>query len=206
MTTLPDPDRLSGQLAFLETLDQLKNILRRNLVARSDDGAGAPRRENTAEHSWHIAVSAMVLAEYAAQPPDVDRVVQMLLVHDLVEIHAGDTFCYDEAGNRDKAAREREATDRIFGLLPGGQGARLRALWDEFEAGDSVDSRFANAMDRFQVLLQNRTTEGGTWRLYGLREAQVRRRMDPIRTAAPGLWPTVETTMAQAVEAGQLLP
>lgn len=204
MTALPDPARLAGQLEFIQTVDHLKNVLRRNLVAGTDDGAGDFRRENTAEHSWHIAVSAMVLAEYAAKAPDVARVVQMLVVHDIIEVYAGDTFCYDEQGNQDKAERERQSADKIFGLLPADQGARLRGLWEEFEEGASTDARFANAMDRFQVLLQNRTTNGGTWRLYGLREEQIRGRMAPIRDAAPALWPTVEGIIEQAKRDGHI--
>lgn len=205
MPDLPEPGRLAGQLAFIEAIDQLKHVLRRNLVARGNNGEEA-RRENTAEHSWHVSVTAMVLAEYAAQPPDVGRVVPMLAVHDIIEVHAGDTFCYDEAGNQDKAEREREAADRVFGLLPPDQGAMLRGLWEEFEAGETPDARFANAVDRFQVLLQNRRTEGGTWRIHGIGWDQVMRRMAPVRDAAPGLWPTVERVMAEARAAGHIKP
>lgn len=204
MTTRKAQPRLSGQLAFIEAVDHLKNIFRRNLVAGSSDGNGDYRRENTAEHSWHIAVSAMVLAEYAAAPPDVARVVQMLVVHDIIEIYAGDTFCYDEQGYEDKAEREQASADTIFGMLPGDQGTWLRGIWEEFEMGETVDARFANAMDRFLVLLQNRATNGGTWRLYGLREKQIRERMAPIRDAAPELWPTVEDIIAQAKDNGHI--
>ena len=191
MPTSPETTRLAGQLEFIETIDHLKQIYRRNLVTGGWQDSGEDRRENTAEHSWHIAVSAMVLAEYAAEPPDVPRVVQMLVVHDLIEVYAGDTFCYDETGYQDKAQRERESANRIFGLLPKDQETALRGLWEEFEAGTTVDARFANVADRFQVLLQNRRTNGGTWRIYEVRREQVLKRMAPIHDAAPGLWPTV---------------
>ena len=195
-----DPTRIEGQIAFIETLDALKQVRRRNLVM---DGS---RRENSAEHSWHTALMAVVLAEYAPGPVDVARVVTMLLLHDVIEIDAGDTFCYDEAAGRDKAERERAAADRIFGLLPPETGTALRALWDEFEAGQTPEAHFANSLDRFQVLFQNRNTQGGTWRLYDIARTQVERRMAPIRQGLPELWPVVEDILDDACASGILKP
>jgi putative hydrolase of HD superfamily len=177
--------RLDCQIAFLVEADRLKTILRRTELI---DGS---RRENSAEHSWHLVLAAMALHEYAVEPVDLFRAVQMLIVHDLVEIDAGDTFAYDEHGNASKAARERDAADRIFGLLPPDQAAPLRTLWDEFEAHATPEARFAHAMDRIQPFLQNWKATGGTWRIYKPTREQVLHRMDPIRTALPALWPLV---------------
>ena len=177
--------RLAKQIAFLVEADKLKNVLRRTLVT-----SGA-RRENSAEHSWHLALCAVVLAEYAAEPVDLLHAMKMLVVHDLVEIDAGDTFAFDAAGNTNKLERERAAAERIFGRLPRDLARQLRALWEEFEAHVTLEARFAHAVDRIQPFLQNLHTQGGTWRLYRPTRAQVLERMDPVRTALPALWPTV---------------
>jgi len=184
-------ERISRQAAFLTESDKLKSILRRTLLT---DGT---RRENTAEHSWHIILTAMVLREYAAEPVNFERALEMLAVHDLVEIDADDTFAYDAEANRTRADRERRAADRLFGMLPSDLGTKLRALWEEFEAHQTSESRFANAVDRFQPLLQNLATEGGTWRIHHPTREQVLRRMDPVRTALPALWPLVEGAIDQ---------
>jgi putative hydrolase of HD superfamily len=184
-------DRLSRQAAFLTEADKLKTILRRTLLT---DGL---RRENTAEHSWHIILTAMVLREYAAELVDFERVLEMLAAHDLVEIDADDTFAYDVEAAKTRADRERRAADRLFGMLPPDLGAKLRALWEEFEAHQTPEARFANAVDRFQPFLQNLATEGGTWRIYHPTREQVLRRMDPVRTALPALWPFVQGEIEQ---------
>jgi putative hydrolase of HD superfamily len=189
-------DRLTDQLRFIVEVDRLKNILRQTSIM---DGS---RRENSAEHSWHLALMAVVLAEHAGEEVDVLRVVKMLLVHDIVEIDAGDTFCYDAAANEDKADRETRAAQRLFGLLPEGQGAELRALWEEFEAGETPDARYANALDRMQPLLCNYHTEGGTWRQHGITRGQVLGRMRPIEMGAPALWPFVLQVLDDVCEAG----
>lgn len=189
---------MQHQIAFIECLDQLKLVLRQNLVMDES------RRENSAEHSWHIATMAMVLAEYAPQPIDQLRVLKMLLLHDAIEIEAGDTFCFDVAGNKDKAEREQRAADQVFGLLPVDMGSEFRSLWDEFEAGATTEARFANALDRFQVLLQNVNTRGGTWRIHGIEKARVIQRMLPIKEGAPALWPVVERYLAEACAEGTL--
>jgi putative hydrolase of HD superfamily len=177
--------RLEKQLAFLVEADRLKNVLRRTLLT------DASRRENSAEHSWHLALAAMVLAEYSPVPVDLARVLRMLTVHDIVEIDAGDTFAYDKEGNATKEDRERRGVERIFGLLPVEMGKELRGLWEEFEARVTPDACFANAVDRIQPFLQNKATDGGTWRIYKLSREEVLVRMEPVRTALPALWPQV---------------
>jgi putative hydrolases of HD superfamily len=193
-----DQTRLAQQLAFLLEADGLKVVERRNPLADTS------RRENAAEHSWHIALFALVLAEHAARPVDVGRVLQMLVLHDLVEIDAGDTFAYDPRGQRDKAAREGAAAERLFGLLPVDQAGALRALWDEFEAQESAEARFAHAMDRLQPILLNAAAGGGTRREYGLVRSQVRAYNERMAAGAPVLWSHAEQVLAAAVEEGVL--
>lgn len=182
-------ERFLSQTAFLTEIDKLKTVLRRTLLA---DGS---RRENSAEHSWHIIVTAMVLREYAIEPVNFARVLEMLAVHDLVEVDAGDTFAYDEEGNQTRASRELRAAERLFGLLPPDSGAAMRALWEEFEAFETPDARFANAIDRFQPFLQNVATDGGTWRIHHPTREQVLHRMSPVRSVLPALWPFVQGTI-----------
>lgn len=177
--------RLAAQLAFLVEADRLKSVLRQTLLC---DGS---RHENSAEHSWHLALMATVLAEHAGPDVDVQRVIRMLLVHDLVEIDAGDTFAYDAAANVDRETREQAAAARIFGLLPEPGRSELRGAWEEFEAQATPTARFAAALDRLQPLLNNHHSNGGSWRAHGVRRAQVLRRMAPIEHAIPALWPTV---------------
>jgi putative hydrolase of HD superfamily len=193
------PDRLARQLRFVRELDKLKGVLRRtSLIDRS-------RRENSAEHSWHLATMALTLGEYAPPGTDLAHAIELLLVHDIVEIDADDTFAFDVAGNADKSARETAAADRLFGLLPDDVGRELRALWDEFEAGVTKEARFANALDRFQALVSNDAAgDGGTWRLHGISRDAVLRRMAPIETGAPGLWPVTLEAIARATAAGHL--
>ena len=188
--------RLERQLAFIVEIDALKRVLRRTLLMDSS------RQENSAEHSWHLALMALLLAEHAPPGVDLARATTMALVHDLVEIDAGDTFCYDPTANLDKAEREQLCAERVFGLLPDDQGADLRALWEEFEGRSTPDARYANALDRLQPLLQNLHTGGGTWRIHGVRREQVLERMAPIREAMPGVWPAVERALATASERG----
>jgi putative hydrolase of HD superfamily len=176
-------DRLNQQLAFLAELDKLKDILRRSLVG------GTRRNENSAEHSWHLAMMSLVLMEHV-QPATVNqlRVLKMLLVHDIVEIDAGDTFCYDVAGNVTKAEREQAAALRIFGLLPPDQMREMRALWDEFEAGETLESKWAQGLDRLQPILQNLRTSGASWGQHHVTKAQVLERNKKIGDTMPELW------------------
>lgn len=181
---MPD-DRLTQQIAFLVEADKLKKIERRTPLIDSS------RRENSAEHSWHLILAAIVMAEYMPVKLDLLRVLEMLAVHDLVEIDAGDTFAYDPHHQLTKAEREAVAAERIFALLPEKQAERLRALWDEFEEHKTAESRFANAIDRLQPLLQNSCSAGGSWRDQELKREQVLRRMAPIESALPAVWPRV---------------
>ena len=191
-------DRIKRQILFIERLDHLKQVMRQNLVMNES------RRENSAEHSWHVATMAMVLAEYASQSLDLLKVLKMLLLHDVVEIEAGDTFCYDVEGNKDKEERERLAAAKIFGLLPEELAKEFGDLWDEFEAGRTPEASFANSLDRFQVLLQNWNSRGGSWRIHSIQKAQVINRMLPIKTGAPALWPVVEAYLEEACAMGIL--
>lgn len=195
--------RLEQQLAFLREIDALKSVTRRSLLL---DGS---RVENTAEHSWHLALFVDVLAEHAEPPVDRARVVRMLLIHDIVEIDAGDTFLYaqrDPAVREAKAAAEREAAERIFGLLPPDQGAAFRALWDEFEHGDTADARFARAVDRLQPLMLNRLTEGHTWKANGVTRSMVLEANAHVREGSPRLWGVVEQWIEESVALGYLGP
>jgi putative hydrolase of HD superfamily len=198
---IPDLDpKLGQQLAFIMELDRLKGILRQTRVL---DGT---RQENSAEHSWHLALCAVVLAEHAPGGTDLSRVLKMVLVHDVVEIDAGDAFCYDADANVGKEERERSAAERIFGLLPAQQANELRGLWQEFEAGASADARFAVALDRLQPLLLNFAGKGGSWRQHRVTHDQVMVRMAPIRHGAPELWPAVVRLLDEAVARGYLAP
>lgn len=174
---LMNEERLMAQIEFLIEIDRLKHVLRRTYLPGTD------RHENTAEHSWHLAMAALVLAEHAAEPVDLARVIRMVLVHDIVEIDAGDTFFYDAAGALDKAEREERAAGRIFGLLPPDQAAALRGAWEEFEARETPEARFASALDRFMPLLHNYLTEGRPWRQHGVTAEQV---MTMTARIAPG--------------------
>ena len=152
-------NRLQKQLQFILEIDKLKKIVRQSPLADQS------RKENDAEHSWHLAVMAILLSEYAQERHiDIFHVVKLALIHDLVEIDAGDTFCYDEIGNRQKLKRETRAADRIFNILPQDQAMQFRDLWDEFEARETPEACFAAALDRLQPLLLNFHTQGGTWR------------------------------------------
>jgi putative hydrolase of HD superfamily len=192
--------RLTQQIQFIIEIDRLKTVLRQTLLIDES------RRENSAEHSWHIALMAMILAEYAPKPINLLRVVQMLLIHDIVEVDAGDTFCYDTNGHQDKADREIAAAKRLFGLLPDDQRDLFHDLWNEFEERETMDSQFAAALDRIQPFLHNQQTEGGTWRLYGIKRSQVLERMMPIKDGTPDLWPWLEAAIDDCVEAGYLKP
>ncbi|BAU41853.1 HD domain-containing protein [Leptolyngbya sp. O-77] len=194
------PTRLAQQIQFVLEIDKLKGVLRQTLLT------DASRRENSAEHSWHLALMAIALAEYAPAPIDLSRVVQMVLLHDLVEIDAGDTFAFDMQANQDKANREQAAADRLFGLLPPDLGQTLRSCWEEFEAAKTRDAQFAHALDRLQPFLHNLQTEGGTWKQHGVTRDRVLWRMQAVQQGAPALWPLVEGLIQQAVSAGYLLP
>ncbi|NJR51542.1 MAG: HD domain-containing protein [Leptolyngbyaceae cyanobacterium CSU_1_3] len=191
-------DRLHQQLQFIVEIDKLKHVLRQTLLIDKS------RRENDAEHSWHLAMMAIVLFEYANPDVNLERVLKMVLLHDLVEIDAGDTFCYDESGIATQVERERQAADRLFGLLPPGQRVELRSLWEEFEAKQSPDAGFAAALDRLQPVLHNYHTQGGTWKKAGVTIAQVRKRVAPIAQGSPVLAQYIDILILDAVKKGYL--
>ncbi|MFZ1984320.1 MAG: HD domain-containing protein [Desulfatitalea sp.] len=195
-----DKNTLAGQLSFILEADKLKAITRNTLLT---DGS---RFENAAEHSWHVALAAVVLFDSApAKGMDLSRIVNMLLVHDLMEIDAGDLLCYDTDQVPAQKAKERKAAERIFNLLNDGQGDMLRQLWQEFDALETPEARFANAVDRLQPLLQALRTEGKTWQRHRIRKDQVIERMQPIRTALPHLWGDVLEMIADAADKGYLV-
>jgi putative hydrolase of HD superfamily len=192
---------LESQLHFLLAADRLKTVQRQSPVT---DGS---RRENSAEHSWHVALMAVVLAAYA--PPGVDpaRVMTMLLIHDLVEIDAGDLFVYaDESAQARQAQAERAAADRLFAMLPPAQGGGLRALWDEFEERATPDARFARALDRLQPMLLNMVTAGGTWAAHGVTADQVLTKVALIEDGSPVLGAYARDMIGRAVQQGFLAP
>jgi putative hydrolase of HD superfamily len=193
-------ERLARQLDFVIEIDRLKTVLRRTDIT---DGS---RLENSAEHSWHISVMALLLAEYAGEGLDVPRVLEMLLVHDIVEVDAGDTFCYDADANHGREARERAAAERLFGLLPPDQASRLRARWEEFEARETAEARFAAALDRLEPVLLNYVTAGGSWRRHAVTEEQVRARNQPIGDGAQALWDLASLLIRDAADRGWLGP
>ncbi|HVS65996.1 MAG TPA: HD domain-containing protein [Thermoanaerobaculia bacterium] len=190
--------RLARQLEFVLEVDRLKSVLRRTTLSDRS------RHENSAEHSWHLALMAILLAEHAEVEIDLARTVEMLLVHDVVEVDAGDTFCYDQTGNLDKEERERRAAERLFGLLPEDQGERLRSLWDEFERRETPEARFAAALDRLQPMMLNYLTEGHSWQQHGVREHQVLERNRPIEDGSRDLWSLAERFLEDAVDSGIL--
>lgn len=192
-------ERLGAQLAFLLEADRLKQVERRSLIT------GSHRRENTAEHSWHLALFALVLGEHADDDVDLARVVAMVVLHDLVEIDAGDTFAYDDSGYATKAVREQDAADRLFGILPADQAPYLRGLWEEYERAETPDARFANALDRLQPVLLNHATGGATWAAHGVTADRVRARNSVIANGSAELWAAALAHIDDAVAQGWIL-
>ena len=192
--------KLLNQLEFAVEIDKMKQIFRINLLA---DGS---RRENDAEHSWHFAIMAMLLEEYSAEKVDIGRVIKIALVHDLVEVYAGDTYAYDAKGNEDKEEREKQAAEKLFGMLEPAQAEFFRSLWDEFEEKSTPEAKYANAIDRIQPLMLNYLTDGKTWQQNQVHSGQILKRMDIIRTAAPELWPVVQGIVRTSIDKGILLP
>lgn len=189
--------RFAQQLEFIVAVDKLKNVARQTRL--TDDS----RWENSAEHSWHIAVMAMVLHEHAFAPVDPLHVTRLLLVHDIVEIDAGDTYCYDVDGHADKEERERCAAIRLFGILPDDQSSQFLALWEEFEAMRTPASLFANALDRLHPFILGRHRDNGDWHFRAKTREQIIQRMMPVLTASPQLWPWVEAVIDEAFNSGR---
>ena len=175
-------ERLKKHLDFILEVDNSKFVVRQTYLT---DGI---RKEDDAEHSWHIALMAILLAEYSNEPVDVLRVVSMLLVHDLIEIDAGDTYAYDEDGKKTQAQREQKAAKRLYGLLPEDQGAKLKAIWEEFEAKNTPESRFAHTMDNLQPVILNATTNGKAWKEHGVYLSQFMGRQEDTPKGSEILW------------------
>ena len=187
-------DRFKRQIEFVLEVDRLKEVYRQSYLLYAD------RHENSAEHSWHLAITALLLAEYANQPVDTSRVIRMALVHDLVEIDAGDTFIYDVAGNLDRAAREGKAADRLFGLLPADQRDEWRALWNEFEQRETAEAKFAYALDRLLPVLHNYFTNCRSWKEHGITRDQALRKNAVIGEGSERIWSLVEGLLRDALE------
>jgi putative hydrolase of HD superfamily len=191
--------RIGRQVRFILEADRLKEVFRQTLCTRSR------RRENDAEHSWHLCLAVIVLAEHAnARRTDVLRVLKMLIVHDLVEIDAGDTFAYDTARLAGQHAREARAADRIFGLLPRDQAAEFRALWDEFEERRTPEAKFAAALDRFQPVLLNCSTGGAAWKRHGVTLERVIARNAPIGEGSAAVWTKALALIRRTARRGDL--
>jgi putative hydrolase of HD superfamily len=194
-----DEDRFKRQIGFILEADKLKKIERRTTLL------DVSRQENSAEHSWHIALLVLILGEYARDDNlDLFRVLKLLLIHDLVEIDAGDTYCYDEAGGQGQKMRETKAAERLFSILPSDQADAFRALWDEYETKETPESKFANALDRVQPFLHNYFTRGHTWQKHGIKKGQVLKRMQPVDEGSRFLWEYVSFLIDDAVEKGYL--
>lgn len=198
---LTPEQRLERQMQFIIEADKLKEVFRQSLVTQSK------RRENSAEHSWHFALMIIILAEHSNhQPLDVLRILKMVLIHDLVEIDAGDTYAYDTVNMADQHEREARAADRIFGLLPPDQAAEYRSLWDEFEARQTPEARFAAACDRFHPMLLNCLTGGVTWRKHGVTRSQVIARNQHAALGSERIWAYAHRMVEAAVARGDLPP
>ncbi|MFX0053454.1 MAG: HD domain-containing protein [Promethearchaeota archaeon] len=197
---MTDFDRLSQQMRFIVEIDKLKHVVRQSALT---DGT---RQENDSEHSWHIAAMAVLLSEYS-NTPDLDllKVVKMLLIHDLVEIDAGDTFLYDVMGNSTKARREQAAAARIFGLLPDDQAKEMLLLWEEYEARESPEAKFAFAMDAIQPLILSFHNKGWSWKKHGIVKSQIVDKKKPLKIGSEKLWEYAQTLIAEAVDEGFLI-
>lgn len=177
-----EKSRLEKQFDFCLEIDKEK------LIGRQTYLSDASRKENDSEHAWHMAIMTLILSEYANDDIDVLKTISMLLIHDLVEIDAGDTYAYDEEGKKTQHAREVAAADRIFGLLPEDQGTKFRALWDEFESGDTPESRFARTMDRVQPMMLNAASGGISWKEHGVQLSQILERNSSTKDGSNTLW------------------
>ena len=192
------PDQLLQQINFIKEIDKIKYIQRKTKLFHSD------RPENDAEHSWHLAMMTIVLAEHSDVPVDVLKVLKMVLIHDIVEIDAGDTFIYDTQKSHSNTENELIAAKRIFGLLPDEQAEELIAIWQEFEAGETPEARFAKAMDRIEPLLQNTSNNGGTWREFDVDYSKVFEKKKVIAQGSTTLWKFAENLLNESVDKGIL--
>ena len=191
--------RIEQQMQFIVEIDKIKNVFRQTYLS---DGK---RKENDAEHSWHLALMAPLLQEYAPAGTDIARAMLMVLVHDIVEIDAGDTFAYDEAGLATQGAREKAAADRIFALLPEDQAKEYRGLWEEFEEFQTKEARYAHVLDNCQPLLLNAASGGKGWSEHQVRKSQVCRRNQHTGEDAPAIWEYMERKLLEYVEKGAVI-
>lgn len=192
-------ERLEQQLQFILEVDKVKNIFRQTYLA---DGK---RKENDAEHSWHLALMAVLLREYAPGEVDLGKVIPMVLIHDLVEIDAGDTYAYDEAGAATKRAREEKAADRIFGLLPKDQGTWLRELWEEFEAYETLEAKYAHMLDNSQPLFLNDASDGISWAEHQVKRSQIYKRNAKTGEGAPKVWEKMQELVEKHISKGNIV-
>lgn len=190
--------RLHKQIQFIVEVDKVKNIFRQTYLA------DANRKENDAEHSWHLALMAVLLKDYMEEDVDLVKVMTMVLIHDLVEIDAGDTYAYDEKGAVTKRDREEKAADRIFGLLPEDQGEEFRNLWEEFEAYETAEAKYAHLLDNFQPLLLNDASGGKSWTEHGVHKSQVYKRNERIPETSGMIWEQIQTIVQKHIEQGDL--
>ena len=192
-------ERLQKQIAFIKEIDKVKNIFRQTYLA---DGT---RKENDAEHSWHIALMAVLLKEYVSEDVDVAKVMTMVLIHDLVEIDAGDTYAYDSEGAKSKREREVKAADRIFGILPADQGMYFRELWEEFEAYETPDAKYAHLLDNFQPLLLNDASGGRSWNEHGVHKSQIYKRNEKVQETSQEIWNTIQEVVESHIAKGNII-
>jgi putative hydrolase of HD superfamily len=192
------PENLLKQIEFIKEIDKVKYIQRKTKLFNSD------RNENDAEHSWHLAMMAIVLTEHSNKSIDLLKVIKMVLIHDIVEIDAGDTFIYDTQKNHSNTDEERLAANRIFGLLPVGQAEELIAIWEEFEAGETDEAKFAKAMDRLEPLLQNTSNNGGTWKEFDVSYEKVHQKKSVIKEGSVPIWDFAEQLINESVDKGIL--
>lgn len=190
--------KLLKDIEFIVEIDKMKTIFRQTSLI------GVDQRENDAEHSWHIALMAVILEEYSNKEIDILKVIKMLLTHDLVEIYAGDTFCYDVKGNEDKREREVKAAERIYGMLDKEKGSELRLLWDEFEDMKSPEALFAASMDRMQPMLNNYYNDGGTWVKYDVEKESIYKRIAPVEKTSDELWEYLKYIIEDAEKRGYI--
>ena len=192
-------ERLQKQMKFILEVDKVKEIFRQTYLS---DGS---RKENDAEHSWHLALMAVLLKEYANEEVDLLKVIPMVLIHDLVEIDAGDTYAYDQAGLATQRERETKAADRIFGLLPSDQAEVFRALWEEFEAYETADAKFAHALDNCQPLFLNDASGGKSWREHGVHKSQIYKRNEHTAEGSVEIWEYMKTLVDKHIQLGNVI-
>lgn len=192
-------ERLQKQMKFILEVDKVKEIFRQTYLS---DGS---RKENDAEHSWHLALMAVLLKEYANEDVDLLKVIPMVLIHDLVEIDAGDTYAYDQAGLATQRERETKAADRIFGLLPSDQAEVYRTLWEEFEAYETAEAKFAHALDNCQPLFLNDASGGKSWKEHGVHKSQIYKRNEHTAEGSVEIWEYMKTLVDKHIQLGNVI-